>query len=138
MEKLTENIHKPNYNSRSDASKSKGLLEEEIYNNYYDMSNTITTVQSDDPNDPDHPNYNQERIFESLERNAPFLWVTNDDAIGGATLFVIPSHKGGQHFSRERPIYPQQFKVYKNIYELRLRSTSQIAYRVSEYQLGSI
>jgi hypothetical protein len=128
----------PNFESRSDNSRPKGLLVEEIYKNYYDMSNVITTTQSTDPNDPDHPNYNREPVFESLERTAPFLWVTNDNAAGGAILYVIASHQGGQHFTRERPIYPGQFKIYKNIYELRLRSGGQsgTAYRVSEYELG--
>lgn len=124
--------------SKSDKSISQGPLELQRYRNYYDISNSITTVQATDPNDPDNANYNQERIFESLERNAEKLWVANDAAAQGATLFVIASHEGGQNFSRERPIYPQQAKVYYNIYEIRLRSTAQINYRVTEYQLGSL
>lgn len=125
--------------SKSDKSISQGPLELQKYRNYYDVNNTITIAQATDPHDEDHPNYNQERIFEALERNAPFLWVTNDAATQGATLWVIASHQGGQSFSRERPIYPQEFKVYWNIYELRLRSPSKDhPYRITEYEIGAL
>lgn len=135
------------YKSRGKQAKPQGILVDEIYDKYYDVAHTITNAVATDPNDPDGsimvgavitPIYNQERVFEDLERNAAYLWVANDAAAGGATLFVITSHKGGQHFGRETPIYPQQYKVYKNIYELRLRSTATINYRVSEYELGTL
>lgn len=131
---------------RSEGAKPQGKLDDEIYDNYYDINNTITTAFATDPNDPDAqtvvagvitPVYNRETVFESLERNAPYIWITNDEDTGGATLFVICSHRGGEHFSRERPIYPTEYKVYKNVYEIRLRSASAgAAYRVSEYEIG--
>lgn len=119
--------------SKSDKSIPQGDLILKTYRNYYDINNTITTAQTTNPNDEDNVNYNQEQVFVSLERNAPYLWVAND---GNNTLFVIASHEGGQNFSRERPIYAQQAKIYYNIYELRLRSPTQgLAYRVTEYGL---
>lgn len=133
------------YKSRSDAAKPQGALKEEIYDLYYDIDNTITTALDTTPaggriEDSENTGYNQERIFDFCERNAPFLWVTNDAPVGGAILYVICSHKADvAHFTKERPIYPQQYKVYKNVYELRLRSpTKGLAYRVSECELGTI
>ena len=125
--------------SKSDKARPEGDVEIKRYRNYYDVSNTITTAQATDPNDQDNANYNQEQVFVSLERNAEKVWVINDVAEQGATLFVIVSHEGGQNFARERPIYPQQFKVYYNVYELRLRSATQgLAYRVTEYEVGTV
>lgn len=145
---ISQNKHTQQYISRSEVAKPQGLLQKEIYDNYYDVNNTITIAQSTDPNDPDAqvvvagvitPVYNREAIFESLERNAPYIWITNDAPASGPTIYVIASHRGGEHFSRERPVYPQEYKVYKNIYELRLRSPTQgTAYRVTEYDLGSL
>lgn len=125
--------------SKSDKARSEGDVEIKRYRNYYDINNTITTAQTTDPNDQDNPNYNQEQIFVALERNAEKLWVVNDASLQGTALFVIVSHEGGQNFARERPIYPQEFKVYYNVYELRLRSaTKDHAYRVTEYEIGSL
>jgi len=116
---------------RSQRSISKGIVERKIYGNYYDLNNTITTAQAADPHDEDHPNYNREAVFESLERNAEKITVCND---GSDTLFVIVSHEGGQNFVRERPIYVGENKTFWNVYELRLRSpTAGTAYRVTEY-----
>lgn len=119
--------------SKSDKSRPEGDVAIKRYRNYYDISGTITTAQATDPNDQDNVNYNQEQVFVSLERNAEHITVSND---GVDTLFVIASHEGGQNFSRERPIYPGENKVYFNIYELRLRSpTAGLAYRVTEYPI---
>lgn len=127
--------------SRSDASKPKGLLKEEVYDLYYDNDNTITTALDTTPpggriNDSENVDYNQEEVFTMLERNAPFLWVTNDAGLGGPVIYVIAAHTGTGHFSRERPIYPKEVKVYKNIFELRLRcAVAGTPYRVSEYEI---
>ena len=113
----------------------KGLIERKIYDNYYDSNNTITNIQLTNPNDEDHPNYNRERIFESLERNAELLYVAND---GIYTMYAIASHAGGQSFTRERPIYPGEIKLYYNIYEIRLRcETAGNPYRVTEYDIDT-
>ena len=120
--------------SKSEGSIPKGPVEKKVYGNYYDTSNTITTAQLTNPNDPDGPNYNREPIYEALERNAEEIQVSNDNPIGGAILYVISSHSGRQGFSRERPIYPMQTKTFYNIYEIRLRSpVADSPYRVSEY-----
>jgi hypothetical protein len=106
---------------------------------FYDINSTIATALTTDPLEQDHPDYNREQVYVSLERNAPLIYVINDaPTTQGATIFVIASHEGGEHFSRERPIYPGEVKEYKNIYELRLRSTAQIAYRVTEYKLSTV
>jgi len=119
--------------SKSDKARPEGDVEVKRYRNYYDISDTITTAQATDPHDEDNANYDQERVFEALERNAEKITVSND---GSDTLFVIASHEGGQNFSRERPIYQGENKIYFNIYELRLRSpTAGLAYRVTEYPI---
>lgn len=115
---------------------SHGKVDILKYRDYYDVANTITTAQATDPNDFDNANYNIERIHEHIYRNAPQLTVTNDQAIDGATIFVIVSHGGRTNFSHETPIYPQEKKTYWHVYEIRLRSPSQGAkYRVMEYKL---
>ena len=117
--------------SKGDKARSEGDVDTKRYRNYYDVADTITTAQTTDPHDEDNANYDQERVFEALERNAEKITVSND---GSDTLFVIASHEGGQNFSRERPIYPGENKTFFNIYELRLRSPTQgLAYRATEY-----
>lgn len=119
--------------SKSDKAKPEGDLVVKKYRNYFDISDTITTAQATDPHDEDHPNYDREEVFVSLERNADTITVSND---GSDTLYVIASHEGGQNFARERAIYPGENKTYYNIYELRLRSpTAGLAYRVTEYPI---
>lgn len=121
--------------SKSDKARSEGKVEKLKYRNYYDINNTITVALAVNPNDEDHSDYNRERVFESLERNAEILYVAND---GIDTLFVIASHQGGQNFARERPIYPGDVKEFYNIYELRLRSsTVGLPYRVTEYEIDT-
>ncbi len=128
----------PKDKSRSEGSLPIGTVEKKVYGNYYDIDNTITTASLTDPNDPDNSSYNVEQIFVSLERNAEVIYVSNDNPIGGAILYVISSHSGRQGFSRERPIYPQQSKEFYNIYEIRLRSPSVGSpYRVTEYNITS-
>lgn len=141
---ISQNKTTQQYKSRSDAAKPQGELKYEIYDLYYDNNSTITTALDTTPpggiiNDPENTNYNQESIFEEIERNAPFLCVANDAPLGGGTLYVLSTHSGTGHFSRERPIYPQQFKVYYNVFELRLRSAVQgLPYRVFEYYAEAI
>lgn len=103
------------------------------YENYYDVSNTINVASSQNPEDPDSPVYNRERIYEILGRTSELLEVTND---GKDTLFIIVSHEGTVEFSKEARIFPGETKTYFNVYELRLRSPSQgLFYRVSEYDI---
>lgn len=141
---ISQNKTTHQYKSRSDTAKPQGDLKYEIYDLYYDINSTITTALDTTPiggiiNDPENTNYNQERIFEYIERNAPFLCVTNDAPLGGGVLYVVAAHAGTGHFSRERPIYPQQYKLYYNIYEVRLRSPVQgLPYRVFEYYADSL
>lgn len=116
---------------------SQGDIKIEKYLRYYDKSNTIQVAGTSDPNNPDSPVYNQERIHDALQRNAPELMIINDEPITqGATLFVVVSHGGQQTFSPEAPLYPQETKIYYNIYEVRLRSAKQgHVYRVTEYHV---
>ena len=119
---------------------SEGNVEKKKYRNYYDVNHTITTAQATDPSDTDHPNYNVEAVFQVLQRRPEKIYVTNDETVAsGRILYVIASHNGSINFSRERPIYPQEYKEYNNIYELRLRSATQgHAYRVSEYKISAL
>jgi hypothetical protein len=118
-------------------SVSQGKVEAELFNKYYDESNTIDIAGPIDPNDADSNVYNQERVYEALgQRRAKQIMVINDQPVGGNTLFVRASHSDPNTFSPERPIFPQETKIYFNIYELRLRSALQgHAYRVMEYIL---
>lgn len=123
----------PKEQSKSDKAKPEGKVEKCKYRNYYDINDIITTAQTTNPNDEDNANYNRERIFEALERNAEIIYVMND---GADILYVIISHEGGQNFARERPIYAGEHKTFFNVYELRLRSpTLGLAYRVTEYPI---
>lgn len=135
IEDLSKNrcIATPPELSKSDKSRPRGQAVSNIYKNYYDIDDTIRIAQAINPNDQDNPNYNQERVFEALERNAELLHVSND---GSDILYVVTSHQGGQSSSRERPIYPGEIKKIFNVYELRLRSaTVGLPYRVSEYSI---
>lgn len=115
---------------------SRGDAKVELYERYYDISNTITIAGPTDPNDQDSNVYNEEMIHNALQRNAPYLQVINDQPIGGQTLFIRISHGGGQTLSPETPLYPQETKTYYNIYEIRLRSALQgHVYRVTEYNI---
>ncbi|MDD3474321.1 MAG: hypothetical protein PHP08_00275 [Candidatus Dojkabacteria bacterium] len=119
--------------SRSEKAIPEGNIETRKFKNYYDNNSTITLAQATNPNDPDVNTYNRERIFVSVERNAEQVIVSND---GTDTLFVIVSHGGEMQWSRERPVYPGENKIYYNVYELRLRSpTASLPYRVSEYPI---
>jgi hypothetical protein len=115
---------------------SRGKLEVRRYANYYDIHGTITTAAASDPHDFDSAVYNVERIFESLERYAEIIYVTND---GTDNLYVIVSHGGRTRFSTEAIIYPGEVKFYLNIYEIRLRSpTLGLPYRITEYRISTI
>jgi hypothetical protein len=117
-------------------STPKGDLYITRYANYYDVSHTIETAGPTDPNDFDSPIYNVERIFESLERYAEYIEISND---GTDTLFIIISHGGRTNFSQETPIFPGETKIYYNVYELRLRSPTQgLPYRVTEYDINNV
>lgn len=115
---------------------SQGDIKIEKYLRYYDVNHTITVAGATDPNNQDANVYNEERVHDSLQRNAPAIMVINDQPTGGNTLFMIVSHGGGQTFSPETPLYPQETKTYYNIYEVRLRSALQgHTYRVTEYNV---
>lgn len=144
-EKLSGNIEKEITNdlklavSAKDVKGYKSFPEGDLllkkYQNYYDNNDIIRTAQIINPNDEDHPNYNRERVFESLERNAEILYVSND---GIYNIYVITSHKGGQSFTRERILYPGEVKEFYNIYELRIRGlAAETPYRVSEYNINT-
>jgi len=111
-------------------------IEGEVDRNRYDISDTITTAMAEDPDSPDSLDYNRERIFEVLERNANKLQVLND---GDDSLYVRISHSGSTNFSHEATIRAGETKIYDNVYELRLRSpTVDLPYRVTEYLIDSI
>ena len=109
------------------------VIASRTYNEYYDISNTITTAGTTDPNNFDSPVYNREQLSINEGRNAERVLVKND---GDDTLYVVVSHIGGLSYSAEVPIYADESKIYYNVYELRLRSPTQgNAYRGMEYNL---
>lgn len=106
----------------------------EIRGRYYDVAHVITNATPTDPRDADAQAYDQERVYDTIQRRSEQVMVINDDPIQGSTLFVRISHDAMNTFSPETPIYPQETKTYWNVYELRLRSPKQsLAYRVTEY-----
>lgn len=112
---------------------NKGLITTNKYEKYYDISNTILVATATDPGNQDDTIYQQERVYEALQRNASILNVAND---GTSNLFVRIGHGGTQTFSPEQIIYPGDVKTYYNVYELRLRSPlAGLPYRVSEYEI---
>lgn len=103
------------------------------YNDYYDVSGTITVASATNPNDFDSQVYNRERIFVDKGRNAERLLVKND---GSDILYCVVSHSNELAMSAEVPVYPGESKIYYNVYELRLRSPTILnAYRVTEYEI---
>jgi hypothetical protein len=116
---------------------SQGAIKTEIFGRYYDEFNSIIVAGPANPNNADDAVYNIEAVHDHIQRNAPRLYVGNPEQIGGDTLYVLVSHGGGQTFSPERPIPMGLFKVYYNVYELRLRSTTiGQTYFATEYELG--
>ena len=112
----------------------QGIAEPEIRGRYYDISNTIDAATASDPGDADAAAYQQERIYDTIQRRADRVFVVND---GIGTLFVRVSHDGMNTFSQETPVYPGDTKEYNNVYELRLRSpTIDLPYRVTEYDIA--
>lgn len=120
-------------NMLGERNASTGNAKIELYKRYYDISNTIKVAGPIDPKNQDDISYNEERIHDDLQRNAPFINIINDDI---SNLYVLVSHGGGQTFSPENVIYPGDKKTYTNVYELRLRSpTAGLHYRASEYDI---
>ncbi len=101
---------------------------------YYDVSSTITTAASSDPNDFDSSVYNKEDIYKVKGRYSEKIIVKND---GFIPLYVIVAHgTSTTSFSKEVPLYSGEIKTYYNVYALRLRSSvAGHAYRVMEYDL---
>lgn len=112
---------------------TSNIIATKRYNDYYDVSDTITVAGATNPNDFDSQVYNRERVFVDKGRNAERLLVKND---GEDILYCVVSHLGELAMSAEVPVYPEESKIYYNVYELRLRSpTAGNAYRVTEYEL---
>jgi hypothetical protein len=136
MELNMDNFHRgdKNFDLKSHENVSHGIVESNKYKDYYDVSHTITTAGSSNPNDFDSAVYNRERIYVDKGRNAERLLVIND---GPDTLYLVVSHGGELNQSAEVPMYAGEIKIYYNVYELRLRSpTAGTAYRVMEYELN--
>lgn len=121
--------------SRGHESIPRGIVSRYKYRDYYDVSNTITTAASSDPNDFDSSVYNVERIYETLGRYADRVNIVND---GTTDLFVLISHGGRTNFSKEETVFAGEVKTYYNVYEIRLRSAIQgHAYRITEYDINN-
>jgi len=116
------------------AAETGDIVVSRTYDDYYDISNTITAACATDPNNFDSPLYNRETIAIDKGRIAERVLVKND---GDDTLYLVISHTGGLSFSAEVPLYTGESKIYYNVHEIRLRSPTQgNAYRVMEYELN--
>lgn len=109
-------------------------VEVKIRPRYYDHTATISNAV---PNviPAEDPLYNKEEIYKFTRRHADKVWVIND---GAANLYIRYSSgvDGVESFSDENLIYPGDYKVYYNVFELRLRSPlAGLPYRVSEYEI---
>lgn len=123
--------------SKGRESISKGILNKEKYQDYYDVSGTITNTTSVDPNDFDSNIYDRHNIYTVMGRKSQVLYVANDATTQvTGTLYVVVSHDGGLNSSKEEPIYANEIKEYHNVYNIKLRSPTQsLAYRVTEYKI---
>lgn len=111
----------------------KGIAHSEIRGRYYDVTHTINNATANDPGDADAQGYDEENVYDTIQRRADKVRVVND---GADDLFVRVSHDGMNTFSPENTIYPGDKKEYYNVYALRLRSpTAGLPYRVSEYNI---
>jgi len=118
---------------REERNVPKGEAQPELRGRYYDVTRTILVATANDPGDADAAAYQQERIYDTIQKRASIIHVAND---GIDTLFVRVSHDGPGTFSPENSIYPGDIKEYYHVYELRLRSpTIDLPYRVSEYNI---
>lgn len=137
VKQLEHKIDKPGYikiDEEYERIKQKHGFDKD-WDNFYDITNTITTAQAIDPGDFENVNYNRERIFQILDRYASIVQVAND---GQDDLFVRVSHGGTTTFSRESIIRPGDDKKFWIVYELRLRSpTAGTPYRVTEYDIDT-
>lgn len=109
-------------------------VEVKIRPRYYDHTATIDNAVPS-PIPAEDPLYNKEEIYKFTRRHADKVWVIND---GAANLYIRYSSgvDGVESFSDENLIYPGDYKVYYNVFELRLRSPlAGLPYRVSEYEI---
>lgn len=135
LEELGHKVDIPGYYKEDEelqkVRQKTGFDKEE--DNFYDITDTITTAQVTDPDDFENASYNRERIFQVLDRYANSIYIAND---GTDDLFVRISHHGTTTFSQEAIIRPGDVKQYWRVYELRLRSPTQgLPYRVTEYEI---
>ncbi|MGA3169141.1 MAG: hypothetical protein ABSF14_23845, partial [Terriglobia bacterium] len=114
--------------------KANEPVEIKVRPRYYDRTAVILNAVPN-PISAEDPLYNREEIFRYARRKADKLWVIND---GKDDLFVRFSSgtDGPESFSDENKIYPGDYKVYYNVFELRLRSPlAGLPYRVSENEI---
>lgn len=136
-EKKSEDIRMKDVFGRDDEPISQGNLKKEKYDNYYDVSSTVTQATAADPLDYNSNVYDVHNIQNVLGRKAPVLYVSNDaGAQETDVLYVVNSHYGGSGGSKEEPVYAHEIKEYHNLYELKVRSpTKDLPYRVTEYKI---
>lgn len=101
---------------------------------------TITIVTGDTPVSPDTisnvatgvTGYDRLQINHILSRNSPRLTVVND---GPGTLYVITSDDGERWSQTEIVVQFGEYRVFNNVFELRLRSPQLTSYRVTEGEI---
>lgn len=81
------------------------------------------------------PGYDTVPVFDDVHRLANRLWIVCD---GPGTLFAIVS-PNGTDWCGEGEIFPNEFRVFTGVWELRVRSpNAACAYRVSEFEIGKL
>ena len=99
------------------------------------------TVSIITPNTPASPDtiatptivgYDRLQVNHLLSRNSPRLTVIND---GPGTLYIISSDDGERWSQTEVVVQYGEYRVFNNVFELRIRSPQLTSYRVTEGEI---
>lgn len=99
---------------------------------------TTTIVTPTTPESPDTiattttPGYDRIQINHLLSRNSPRLTLIND---GPGTLYVLSSDDGERWSQTEIIVQFGEYRVFNNVFELRLRSPQLTSYRATEGEI---
>lgn len=131
---------------RQYIGKTSGFDPNERYYSTQQIAITVATPNKPDNSDsiansnavPPLPGYDRIPVYDVMNRNSRNISVIND---GTTHLFVITSPDGKNFSAQENPILVGESRIFHNIYEMRIRSSSSGdlvtglggIYRVTEY-----
>jgi len=101
---------------------------------------TVTIVTPTTPISPDTiatttaTGYDRLQLNHLLSRNSPRLTLVND---GPGTLYVISSDDGEMWSQTEVVVQYGEYRVFNNVFELRIRSPELTSYRATEGELST-